>query len=569
MATRKRSSIIAIMLIIILVFMSACQAKDNTAEPTPAPVNTPAPADTAATEPAEVVDPMAKYDPPIKLTGAMFDNGSEFPQGEDWTNNRWLDHYRDTLGVDLEFSFITTGVEYPPKLTSSIATGDIPDIITLDSISFQTLYENDELADLTEAFDEYASDLLKKILTETETGKEAMGLLTRDGKLYGLPQTNASLAANGLMMMIRSDWMEELNLPDPQSLQDVIKIAEAFALQDPDNNGQDDTYGISVARSFQFAEFGDLSVFFNGYHAYPRMWLDDGNGGLKYGSIQPEMKTALQSLQNLFNKKVLSPDLNVNTVESEWDAARNGKVGIVFGNRNSPRRVAQTITEETPNIDWKVFPAMSIDSTPAKVNGRNVSNTYYGIRSGYANPEVIIKMANAFVEQHYEYPSTKDNLNPLLNHKLSEEKTITTHNYALIKIFNPNAVIDEADDIMSALKDPSKINDFNRDIVASIQAYPDDLTGWLPMRTYGDNSSFSVVSQYDKNDSVMKERFTGPPTPTMISNNQILDDLSYEYFTKIIMGESHIDEFDQFVEQWKKLGGDQITAEVNAWYKAK
>lgn len=39
-----------------------------------------------------------------------------------------------------------------------------------------------------------------------------------------------------------------------------------------------------------------------------------------------------------------------------------------------------------------------------------------------------------------------------------------------------------------------------------------------------------------------------------------------EVFVKIILGES-IDTFDQFVEDWKKLGGDQITQEVNEWYE--
>lgn len=38
-----------------------------------------------------------------------------------------------------------------------------------------------------------------------------------------------------------------------------------------------------------------------------------------------------------------------------------------------------------------------------------------------------------------------------------------------------------------------------------------------------------------------------------------------EVFTKIIMGDS-IDLFDKFVEDWKKLGGDQITKEINEWY---
>ncbi len=38
---------------------------------------------------------------------------------------------------------------------------------------------------------------------------------------------------------------------------------------------------------------------------------------------------------------------------------------------------------------------------------------------------------------------------------------------------------------------------------------------------------------------------------------------------KIVMGKVPVDEFDKFVAQWKQLGGEQITKEVNEWYNAK
>lgn len=38
--------------------------------------------------------------------------------------------------------------------------------------------------------------------------------------------------------------------------------------------------------------------------------------------------------------------------------------------------------------------------------------------------------------------------------------------------------------------------------------------------------------------------------------------LEDETFMKIIMGAAPLDEFDKFVEEWKKQGGDIITAEV-------
>nr|WP_300864841.1 hypothetical protein [uncultured Acetatifactor sp.] len=45
------------------------------------------------------------------------------------------------------------------------------------------------------------------------------------------------------LIWIRKDWMEKLNLEAPKSLADLEMIAKAFMEEDPDGNGQKDTYG--------------------------------------------------------------------------------------------------------------------------------------------------------------------------------------------------------------------------------------------------------------------------------------------------------------------------------------
>ncbi len=47
-----------------------------------------------------------------------------------------------------------------------------------------------------------------------------------------------------------------------------------------------------------------------------------------------------------------------------------------------------------------------------------------------------------------------------------------------------------------------------------------------------------------------------------------LETMRDEIYTKIIIGESSIDDFDTFVADFNKLGGDDMTAEVNEWYSS-
>src|SRR5690606_36061784 len=87
--------------------------------------------------------------------------------------------------------------------------------------------------------------------------------------------------------------------------------------------------------------------------------------------------------------------------------------------------------------------------------------------------------------------------------------------------------------------------------------------GWE--RTYGENGAFAILDQYEQNGQFLYDEITGPPTATMLERESFLVDLQHETYFDIILG-NPIDEFDNFIEKWNKLGGEQITKEVNAWY---
>ena len=64
---------------------------------------------------------------------------------------------------------------------------------------------------------------------------------------------------------------------------------------------------------------------------------------------------------------------------------------------------------------------------------------------------------------------------------------------------------------------------------------------------------------------VMNE-FYSSFTETMLTNQGVLDTMRDEVFHRIITG-APIEEFDKFVNDWEKMGGETITQEVNEWYQ--
>ncbi|MFC5649693.1 hypothetical protein ACFPYJ_11280 [Paenibacillus solisilvae] len=83
---------------------------------------------------------------------------------------------------------------------------------------------------------------------------------------------------------------------------------------------------------------------------------------------------------------------------------------------------------------------------------------------------------------------------------------------------------------------------------------------WMQAQPGG---SLSIMYQYSVDNRYLFDEFNGAPTPTMAQKQTTLDAMEQETFTKIIMNQASIDEFDKFVTSWKALGGDAITSEVN------
>lgn len=63
-----------------------------------------------------------------------------------------------------------------------------------------------------------------------------------DGAIYRIPGDVAEPACETLW--IRQDWLDNLNLEIPKTLDELEKVLYAFTFDDPDGNGVDDTYGL-------------------------------------------------------------------------------------------------------------------------------------------------------------------------------------------------------------------------------------------------------------------------------------------------------------------------------------
>ncbi|WP_213514664.1 extracellular solute-binding protein [Paenibacillus montaniterrae] len=511
-------------------------------------------------------DPFGKYETPITIRFArdvdndMQDNIIPKTPGETVEDNRWLKAFSEKLGINVVYDWTVSGGDaYTQKMNVTLTSGDLPDMLRVTPAQMKQLAEADMIEDLTPYWEQYASDDLKELYAEQ--GPAVLNSATVNGKIMGIGK--ADVYGDGVYLWLRKDWLDKLGLEEPTSMQDLLKISEAFATQDPDDNSLNDTYGLAITKDLYGGAMG-LDGFFAGYHAYPNMWIDDGAGNLVWGSTLPEVKETLKVLSEMYKAGQLDKEFGVKDGGKVAESIAAGKIGIDFGAQWNPMYPLISNYQNDPGANWVGYALVSIDDKPALSPQSFQADSYWVVRKGYEHPEALIKMFNLHVELNWGESGDFDYYYmPAANDSVGVWKYSPVQPASAFKNIRAFQEIEEA----------RKNNSFDSltgealAIYRNITAFENgDTSQWGWPKIYGAEGVYRHGVNYMDNELFMYEAFAGPPTETMAERLSTLEALEKETFVKIIMGAVPLDEFDKFVDNWYKVGGTDITNEVNEWY---
>jgi putative aldouronate transport system substrate-binding protein len=502
----------------------------------------------------------AKYDPAVNITAWRFlSSAIQFENGDTIEKNIYIDRYLSDLGINLTYDWVVAEEQFDQKMNLSIVSEDLPDIMWLKSTQLKELAQEGKLYDLTELFDQYANQYAKDTLMADMNQFESAMI---DGKLYAIPHTASSFDGLGVLF-IRTDWLQKLNLEAPTSVDELENIIRAFATQDPDGNGVNDTFGLALQKEFYKHAHATAVGLFYGYHAYPMSWVELEDGTLAYGSVQPEIKNALLKLQQWYKEGLIDPEFGVKDKAKVKETVSAGKVGVVYGTMSSAGAFLDASVANDPNCDWQAFAVVSADSEPAKPITKMPVTRYYAVNAKSEHPEALIKLLNW---------SHQSNYGEQTDNSLSISPTgIAVWQYNVIGDENPGKNLNAFKHIRTAFEtnDPSALNTEERGYYDRILTWRNDKNpdGWTQDRIFGEKSSFSVIEQYVDSNNFITNKFYGTPTDSMTKYMATLESMEAEVFTNIIMGED-ISAFDKYVSDFYALGGTDITKEVNEWYNS-
>lgn len=501
-------------------------------------------------------DPFGKFDETLTVSmGKGMSVDVELPDGDTQDNNAYVRYIEEQLNVKFDYAWQTAdGDPYKQKMDLVIVSGSVPDVMIVNEAQLKLLVDADLIADLTDVYESNVSPELRKVFDSTK--ELSLASATFDGKLMAIPNSSPGADANNALF-IRKDWLDAVGLPVPTTLEEIEAAAQAFIAN---NLGGGNNQTIGLIGQQDIVNVGN-SVFgfdtiFSYFDSYPELWLENAEGEVEYGSIQPQTKTALAKLRDMYANGTIHKEFVAETQTAGREKVIAGRVGMFFGPFWMPSYQLVDNLKLDPKAEW-VSVAVPLDKDGKfKTHTMSPTSSYLAVSKNMKHPEAVIRILNHeyVIDQSrgadfYEGQTVKYNrVNLPFGHMMApfDEKEL-----AVVKIDEALAGKREYDSLLTH----EKIQ-YDR-IVYNNENPKKDPLAWAGMM------SVATTREMTKDNVV---RVTGAfygKTPTMGRKWSNLKKLEDETFIQIIMGSKPLDAFDQFVTDWKKQGGDEITKEVN------
>ena len=109
-----------------------------------------------------------------------------------------------------------------------------------------------------------------------------------DGKLMALPE--AVIDHGPCLLWMRKDWMDQLGLAEPETLEEAMDIIQVFQENRMGAEEGEDPVGLVCDTNFVSTTSQNYSVepVFEKFYSYPRRWIKDKDGEIVYGSLTEE-----------------------------------------------------------------------------------------------------------------------------------------------------------------------------------------------------------------------------------------------------------------------------------------
>lgn len=478
----------------MLAITAACSGGNQPGAGSAAPPN----AGNAAPKPEQPAKPAER--PTITVMNAQY---AETTAKDDVLGMKLIE---DITGYDLKVTWVPSNV-YKERLNVTMASGEMPQAIRIDNNTDVTIINaihSDMFWEITPYLKEFPNlATFHPVLME---GAKV------DGKMYSIPRPSP---ISSFGTIIREDWLKKVGKEAPKTLEQLYELAKAFAKQDPDGNGKDDTYGLMLYE-------GRIESPILAGAGAPNNWKVE-NGQFIKSEETPEYMAALKWLRKMYEEGLVNAKFPIVPRNEVRNDLYNGKVGITLESVNAvPPLYLRTFAGKGNPVVFDFGPALggkAFGSMP---------------RSGFMIPKQGVK--------------TEKELKTVLAYfdKLRSpegEKQVAAYIEA-----NETAPADKK----VALEDIQQMN------VNDVFMYAKPGTA---------NYELANKRLDEFANAVVLDPSSGLISPTNVEKGSQLSTILQDASVKFVLGEIDEAGFAAAVAEWKKIGGSQVAKEFEGLYK--
>lgn len=307
-------------------------------------------------------------------------------QKMEYKDNEVWQELQNRLGVKLKFIHPAIGQEQE-QFNIMISSGELPDIIStgwmgddLYSGGLDKYVDDNVLIRVNDLVDQYAPDY-KSAIENVVAKEEQKEFYTDSGNMvqfYAISPYE-EWAYNGLLL--RRDWVDELGLGEPETLEDYENLLVAFKEQ----KGAKSPLILPPS-----GVDGNSGFILSAWDIGPSFYQE--NGEVKYGPIQPGFKEYLTLMNKWYGMGLIDKDFPTRDEEAHKRMMTTGESGAIIGSPDSVGVWLEGITD------------LTIGKYPVQNSGDRVQyrlKTYqarppfaFAITTACKNPEAAVKFLN-------------------------------------------------------------------------------------------------------------------------------------------------------------------------------
>lgn len=485
-----------------------------------------------------------------QISGA---NNSNLPEGDTYEDNAYTRYLRKMLNIQNDTVYMDTEERYRELVNILVKDQNLPDIMVVtDREILKELVENDLVEDLTEVFEKCTSSRIKEMYESY--GDALLNSGKFNGRLMAVPETVIDHGPN--LLWLRKDWMEELGLEEPETLEDAFEIIDAFVQNRMGTEDGETPVGLACDTNLVGTTSSSYSVdpVFDSFGANPQRWISQ-DGEIVYGSLTEETKEALDYLHKLYDRRILDRNFALRAPNNLRDLVVNGKCGAFFGLWWTPNNPLMESYEKNSEADWEPYYLQELADKNVYESFRD--NKYVVVRKGYEHPEIVMKIISVLFDYtRYEAEDARE-----VNEYFALNVDPTARPLVINVDYN-EATYQVTENIEAALNG----NYPEGNLTAIEQSYYQACSSYLSGNDYTAEDWAAYKSRISAVGLLVDKHYT-PAVRSYLDDAggeipQSLRQFETRTFIQIIMGEKPVSYFETFVEQWYQQGGYELTQQI-------